>query len=174
MHVHVIHVHLHVYIHVHCMHILYVVIDFMLHSVCLLTMCICTRTCTCTFVHVHVHVYTHDPHVYVHIESACALLMLVYFSSSTSSPLLCRVQPGKSYHLFTQHQLGVLADYQLPEMLRTPLEELVLQIKILKLGAAAAFLDKALEPPSETAVLNALSCLRQLVHTLCVYVHVQQ
>jgi ATP-dependent RNA helicase DHX36 len=73
-----------------------------------------------------------------------------------------RVQPGKSYHLFTQHQLGVLADYQLPEMLRTPLEELVLQIKILKLGAAAAFLDKAIEPPSETAVLNALSCLRQL------------
>ena len=76
-----------------------------------------------------------------------------------------RVQPGKCYHLFTQHQLGLLADYQPPEMLRTPLEELVLQIKILKLGAAATFLDKAIEPPSESAVLNALSCLRQLVES---------
>ena len=121
--------------------------------------------------YMNMYVYTLKVHV--------TLLMLVYIkpyfpylSPSTSSPLLCRVQPGKSYHLFTQHQLGVLADYQLPEMLRTPLEELVLQIKILKLGAAAAFLDKALEPPSETAVLNALSCLRQLVHTMCVYVHV--
>lgn len=74
-----------------------------------------------------------------------------------------RVQPGKCYHLLTKHQLGLLADYQLPEMLRTPLEELVLQIKILKMGTAAAFLDKAIEPPSETAVLNALSSLRQLV-----------
>ena len=125
---------------------------------------------------IHVHVYTCTrKSCYAYVPFNVCLLNVhtkpyfPYFSFSASSPLLCRVQPGKSYHLFTQHQLGVLADYQLPEMLRTPLEELVLQIKILKLGASAAFLDKALEPPSETAVLNALSCLRQLVHTLCAY-----
>ena len=77
--------------------------------------------------------------------------------------MYCRVQPGKCYHLFTKHQLEGLADYQVPEMLRTPLEELILQIKILKLGAVAAFLNKALEPPSETAVLNAITSLQQLV-----------
>ena len=66
--------------------------------------------------------------------------------------------------------MGVMADYQLPEMLRTPLEELVLQIKILKMGAAATFLAKAIEPPSDTAILNALSCLQQLVEcTLYLY-----
>ena len=96
---------------------------------------------------VHVHCTMYNVHLHVH---ACI-------------HTLSRVQPGKCYHLFTQHQQSVLADYQQPEMLRTPLEELVLQIKILKLGAAASFLNKAIEPPSETAVLNALSCLRQLV-----------
>ena len=86
-------------------------------------------------------------------------------------PSIPRVQPGKSFHLFTQHKMSQLADYQLPEMLRTPLEELVLQIKILKLGAAAPFLDKAIEPPSQTAVLSALSSLYQLVY-IHVHVHV--
>ena len=56
-----------------------------------------------------------------------------------------------------------MAEYQVPEMLRTPLEELVLQIKILKLGMAFSFLSKAIEPPSETAVNTAISCLKDLV-----------
>lgn len=88
-------------------------------------------------------------------------------------PSIPRVQPGKCFHLFTQHKMSQLADYQLPEMLRTPLEELVLQIKILKLGAALPFLDKAIEPPSQTAVLSALSSLYQLVLIyICVHVRV--
>ena len=56
-----------------------------------------------------------------------------------------------------------MADFQLPEMLRTPLEELVLQIKILGLGKVMPFLAKAIEPPSDTAVANALECLQELV-----------
>ena len=56
-----------------------------------------------------------------------------------------------------------MADFQLPEMLRTPLEEIVLQIKILKLGEVTPFLAKALEPPSSKAVKNALECLTELV-----------
>ena len=56
-----------------------------------------------------------------------------------------------------------MVEFQLPEMLRTPLEELVLQIKILKLGRALPFLQKAIEPPKEEAVQNAIQCLRDLV-----------
>lgn len=41
-----------------------------------------------------------------------------------------RVQPGYCFHLFTQLRAQSLDDYQLPEMLRTPLEELCLQIKV--------------------------------------------
>ena len=41
-----------------------------------------------------------------------------------------RVQPGYCFHLFTQPRAQSLDDYQLPEMLRTPLEELCLQIKV--------------------------------------------
>lgn len=59
-----------------------------------------------------------------------------------------------------------MAEFQLPEMLRTPLEELVLQIKILKLGKALPFLQKAIEPPKEEAVRNAIQCLRDLVSNM--------
>lgn len=51
-------------------------------------------------------------------------------------------------------------------MLRTPLEELVLQIKILQLGEARSFLQKAIEPPSDKAVANAIECLKELVSEL--------
>ena len=78
-----------------------------------------------------------------------------------------RVQPGQCFHLFTKLQLSKMADFQLPEMLRTPLEELVLQIKILGLGKVMPFLAKAIEPPSNTAVENALECLKELVSVSC-------
>ena len=42
----------------------------------------------------------------------------------------CRVQPGECCHLYTAFHEAQFADYQLPEMLRTRLEELCLQIKV--------------------------------------------
>ena len=42
-----------------------------------------------------------------------------------------RVQDGHCFHLYTAWRMGQLEEYQLPEMLRTPLAELVLQIKVL-------------------------------------------
>ena len=51
---------------------------------------------------------------------------------------------------------------QAPEMVRVPLEELVLQIKVLRLGGAAAFLSRVLQPPPERAVEGALRALRQV------------
>ena len=65
--------------------------------------------------------------------------------------------------MFTKFQHEMMAEFQQAEMLRTPLEELVLQIKILKLGNVIPFLQKAIEPPNEQAVSSALKCLRDLV-----------
>ena len=56
-----------------------------------------------------------------------------------------------------------MAEFQLPEMLRTPLEELVLQIKVLRLGPAGPFLKRALEPPPAKAVNDAIKLLKNLV-----------
>lgn len=41
-----------------------------------------------------------------------------------------RVQEGVCFHLFTKFHQERLADFQQPEILRTPLEELCLQIKV--------------------------------------------
>ena len=55
-----------------------------------------------------------------------------------------------------------LTDYDTPELLRTPLESLALQIKALGLGGVAPFLLKAIDPPDARAVSNALSLLRDI------------
>uniref|UniRef100_A0A803SLN6 RNA helicase n=1 Tax=Anolis carolinensis TaxID=28377 RepID=A0A803SLN6_ANOCA len=73
-----------------------------------------------------------------------------------------RVQPGQCYHLYNGLRASLLEDYQLPEILRTPLEELCLQIKILKLGGIAHFLSKVMDPPSSDMVLLAIKHLMQL------------
>uniref|UniRef100_A0AAY4CT35 ATP-dependent DNA/RNA helicase DHX36 n=1 Tax=Denticeps clupeoides TaxID=299321 RepID=A0AAY4CT35_9TELE len=73
-----------------------------------------------------------------------------------------RVSPGKCYHLYNSLRASLLDNYQLPEIQRTPLEELCLQIKILKLGSIATFLRKALDPPSEKAIELAVTHLIDL------------
>ncbi|KAG5269044.1 hypothetical protein AALO_G00197670 [Alosa alosa] len=73
-----------------------------------------------------------------------------------------RVSPGKCYHLYNGLRASLLDSYQLPEIQRTPLEELCLQIKILKLGSIASFLHKALDPPSEKAIELAITHLMDL------------
>lgn len=42
-----------------------------------------------------------------------------------------RVCPGKCYHLYNGLRASLLDAYQLPEIMRTPLEELCLQIKVV-------------------------------------------
>nr|XP_005494669.1 ATP-dependent RNA helicase DHX36 [Zonotrichia albicollis] len=73
-----------------------------------------------------------------------------------------RVQPGHCYHLYNGLRASLLDDYQLPEILRTPLEELCLQIKILRLGGIAYFLSKLMDPPSRDAVMLAINHLMEL------------
>ncbi|XP_051779882.1 ATP-dependent DNA/RNA helicase DHX36 isoform X1 [Erpetoichthys calabaricus] len=73
-----------------------------------------------------------------------------------------RVKPGKCYHLYNKLRATLLDDYQLPEIMRTPLEELCLQIKILKLGRIALFLWKTMDPPSEETINLAITHLMAL------------
>nr|XP_014276577.1 ATP-dependent RNA helicase DHX36-like isoform X2 [Halyomorpha halys] len=70
-----------------------------------------------------------------------------------------RVQEGVCYHLFTRGREKMLDQYQLPEMLRTRLEEVILQAKILQLGKVEPFLQKVLDPPSPKAVTLSLMLL---------------
>uniref|UniRef100_A0AAX7U5T9 RNA helicase n=1 Tax=Astatotilapia calliptera TaxID=8154 RepID=A0AAX7U5T9_ASTCA len=73
-----------------------------------------------------------------------------------------RLCPGKCYHLYNGLRASLLDAYQLPEIMRTPLEELCLQIKILKLGSIGRFLEKALDRPTEKAVSLAIKNLTEL------------
>uniref|UniRef100_T1IZC6 RNA helicase n=1 Tax=Strigamia maritima TaxID=126957 RepID=T1IZC6_STRMM len=73
-----------------------------------------------------------------------------------------RVQPGVCFHLYTSMRHDLLETYQLPEILRTRLEELCLQVKLLKLGEIVPFLQEAMDPPSIDAVKLSLSFLQDL------------
>ena len=53
-----------------------------------------------------------------------------------------------------------------PEMLRTPLHEIALTIKLLQLGEVGPFLAKALEPPPQQSVTEAIV----LLHGLSVHI----
>ncbi|XP_062157615.1 DExH-box ATP-dependent RNA helicase DExH3-like isoform X1 [Alnus glutinosa] len=70
-----------------------------------------------------------------------------------------RVQPGECYHLYPRCVYDAFADYQLPELLRTPLQSLCLQIKSLQLGSISQFLSRALQPPEPLSVQNAVEYL---------------
>ena len=80
-----------------------------------------------------------------------------------------RVRPGRCYRLYPRrHHDDVLEDFQKPEMHRTPLTELCLQIKSLRLGPCEGFLRRALEPPSPHAVHAARTRLAEMgALTLC-------
>ncbi|XP_020966764.1 DExH-box ATP-dependent RNA helicase DExH5, mitochondrial isoform X2 [Arachis ipaensis] len=71
-----------------------------------------------------------------------------------------RVQPGVCYHIYPRCVYDAFAEYQLPEILRTPLQSLCLQIKSLRLGSIPEFLSRALQSPEILAVQNAIEYLK--------------
>ena len=73
-----------------------------------------------------------------------------------------RVREGYCFHLYSSAQEAKLADFTTPEILRTPLDALCLQIKILRLGDVREFLGQAIEPPPENAIASALRSLTEL------------
>ncbi|KAK9842413.1 hypothetical protein WJX84_005272 [Apatococcus fuscideae] len=74
-----------------------------------------------------------------------------------------RVQEGMCFSLFTRQRFEhQMRKFQAPEMVRVPLEELVLQIHLLRLGKAYAFLQRVLEPPPAKSVEGALAQLQSV------------
>lgn len=52
-----------------------------------------------------------------------------------------------------------LANYPVPEMLRSRLEEVILQVKILQQGLVKPFLGKVMQPPDPRAIDNSLKVI---------------
>ncbi|EDW36419.1 GL17788 [Drosophila persimilis] len=73
-----------------------------------------------------------------------------------------RVRPGFCFTLCSRARFEVLEENLTPEMFRTPLHEMALTIKLLRLGAIHHFLSKALEPPPVDAVIEAEVLLREM------------
>ena len=55
-----------------------------------------------------------------------------------------------------------------PEIFRTPLHEVAVSIKLLRLGAIGHFLSKAIEPPPLDAVIEAEHTLKGTACFCCV------
>jgi len=75
-----------------------------------------------------------------------------------------RTTPGACFRLFSRSQFAHLEKTQAPEMLRTPLQSLVLNIKSMapESGTAKQILALALTPPEESALDIAVQELKDL------------
>ncbi|XP_005171140.1 ATP-dependent RNA helicase DHX30 isoform X2 [Danio rerio] len=74
-----------------------------------------------------------------------------------------RCQPGHSYHLFPRKQLERMEPFPVPEILRTPLESVVMQAKIhCPESKAEDFLSQVLDSPDTQAVRTAVKNLMDI------------
>ncbi|XP_048584251.1 3'-5' RNA helicase YTHDC2 [Nematostella vectensis] len=75
-----------------------------------------------------------------------------------------RCSPGTCYHLFSGVRYESLQPYQIPELLRMPLQELCLHAKLLAgpNTCIADFLAKAPEPPTYLVLRNAVTLLKTI------------
>ncbi|KAJ1980013.1 helicase [Dimargaris verticillata] len=74
-----------------------------------------------------------------------------------------RTRPGVCYKLFTRHaEQTLLPAYQTPELLRTSLAQLCLQVKALGQTDVAHFLSQALDPPPLANIGTAIQKLEAM------------
>ncbi|XP_035247486.1 3'-5' RNA helicase YTHDC2 [Anguilla anguilla] len=75
-----------------------------------------------------------------------------------------RCRPGICFHLFSRLRFNNMLEYQVPQLLRMPLQELCLHTKLLApiTCPIAEFLSKAPEPPPTLIVKNAVQMLKTI------------
>lgn len=73
-----------------------------------------------------------------------------------------RTKPGICYRLYSRGRESLFEPHPIPEIKRMRLEELILRIKILKLGQVGTFLRHVPEPPDDRAVKVSLEFLYDL------------
>lgn len=74
-----------------------------------------------------------------------------------------RTRPGECYKLFTRDtEARKMSAQQLPELLRTPLEQLCLQVKAMGEKDVKAFLRQAIDPPSIQTLDTAIRTLQMV------------
>uniref|UniRef100_A0A3Q3IHD5 RNA helicase n=1 Tax=Monopterus albus TaxID=43700 RepID=A0A3Q3IHD5_MONAL len=75
-----------------------------------------------------------------------------------------RCRPGICFHLFSRLRFNNMLEFQVPQLLRMPLQELCLQTKLLAPSSCsvAEFLSKAPQPPPAHAVRNAVHRLKTI------------
>jgi len=123
--------------------------------------------------------------------TGCSSLTSVWVSKASSrqrAGRAGRVRPGIAYHLFSSKRHTAMAEFAVPELLRVPLEELCLQIKLLHAQGSippptvrsgsgevvgtsgpppvapeiSEFLRRAPQPPADHAVAAAVTALINL------------
>ena len=72
-----------------------------------------------------------------------------------------RVRPGHCWRLYSNEYLlsSLVEENSAPEIKRVPLEEVVLQVLLLKLGLPEHFLGQCLEPPAMSQIKSSVNCL---------------
>ena len=70
-----------------------------------------------------------------------------------------RLAPGTVFHLYTEGFYSGMADYDAPEMLRVPLENVVLRAKTMDVGLPSQILARAINPPAPDAIAVAVRTL---------------
>ncbi|KAJ1362716.1 hypothetical protein KIN20_022375 [Parelaphostrongylus tenuis] len=73
-----------------------------------------------------------------------------------------RVRPGYAFHLCSRARFEALEEHRTAEILRTPLHEVALTIKLLRLGNVGDFLAKALEAPPYDMVVESETLLQSI------------
>ena len=64
--------------------------------------------------------------------------------------------------MYPQTVFNAMSEFQLPEILRTPLPELCLQMKYMHFNKVASLLNRAMEPPDATKVEDAMKLLKTI------------
>ncbi|XP_075918738.1 3'-5' RNA helicase YTHDC2-like [Petromyzon marinus] len=99
--------------------------------------------------------------------ASATMLKTVWISQASSlqrSGRAGRCRPGICFHLFSKVRFRNMPEFQAPELLREPLQELCLHTRLLAPACmpVAEFLAKAPDPPPNLIVRNALQILKAI------------